>query len=90
MKIEDLATIQEWMDYINQIPDIDMINHAKVIGSFSFQEEREEEGYDDEDIMAIYQALAKRFLEFDMRVPDMMENACVSFRDIAAGVFVPE
>lgn len=39
--------------------------------------------------MICYQALAKRFLELNMRVPDMMDNACVSFRDIAAGVFTP-
>ena len=87
--MEDLATIEEWLDYISQIPMMEMINHAKVIGSVSFEEERSDEGYDDEDIMVIYQALAKRFLELDMRVPDMMDNACVSFRDIAAGVFTP-
>lgn len=87
--MEDLATIEEWMQYINQIPMMEMINHAKVIGSVSFEEERESEGYDDEDIMIIYKALAKRFLELDMRVPDMMDNACVSFREIAAGIFTP-
>lgn len=82
-------TIEEWFDYIKQIPMMEMIVHAKVIGSVSFQEEREEEGYDDEDIMAIYQALAKRFLELDIRVPDAMDNSCVNFREIAAGVFLP-
>lgn len=87
--MEDLATLEEWIDYINQIPMMEMINHAKVIGSVSFQEKLEDDGYDDEDTMIIYQALAKRFLELDIRVPDMMENACVSFRDIAAGVFTP-
>lgn len=87
--MEDLATIEEWMEYINQIPMMEMISHAKVIGSVSFEAERSEEGYDDEDIMALYQALAKRFLELDMRVPDMMDNACVSFRSIAAGIFTP-
>lgn len=87
--MEDLATIEEWFDYINQIPMMEMISHAKVIGSVSFEEERGDEGYDDDDIMAIYQALALRFLELEMRVPDMMDNACVSFREIAAGTFTP-
>jgi hypothetical protein len=87
--MEDLATIEEWVDYINQIPMMDMISHAKLIGSVSFEEERSDEGYDDEDILVIYQVLAKRFLELEMRVPDMMDNACVSFREIAAGVFTP-
>ena len=68
---------------------MEMISHAKVIGSVSFEEERGDEGYDDEDIMIIYKALAKRFLELDMRVPDMMDNACVNFREIAAGIFTP-
>jgi hypothetical protein len=85
--MEDLATIEEWIDYINQIPMMEMISHAKVIGSVSFEENRGDEGYDDEDIMVIYQALAKRFLELEMRVPDMMDNACVSFRSIATGIF---
>jgi hypothetical protein len=87
--MEDLATIEEWINYINQIPMMEMISHAKVIGSVSFEEERGDEGYDDEDIMIIYKALAKRFLELDMRVPDMMDNACVNFREIAAGIFTP-
>lgn len=87
--MEDLATIEEWVDYINKIPMMEMIGHAKVIGSVSFEEERSDEGYDDEDIMILYKALAKRFLDLEMRVPDMMDNACVSFRDIAAGVFTP-
>ena len=87
--MEDLATIEEWVDYINQIPMMDMISHAKLIGSVSFEEERSDEGYDDEDILVIYQVLAKRFLELEMRVPDMMDNACVSFREIAAGVLTP-
>ena len=87
--MEDLATIEEWIDYISQIPMMEMISHAKVIGSVSFEEERGDEGYDDEDIMIIYKALAKRFLELDMRVPDMMDNACVNFREIAAGIFTP-
>ena len=87
--MEDLATIEEWVDYISQIPMLEMISHAKVIGSVSFEEERSDEGYDDEDIMVIYQALAKRFLDLNIRVPDLMENACVSFRDIAAGTFTP-
>ena len=87
--MEDLATIEEWVDYINQIPMMDMISHAKLIGSVSFEEERSDEGYDDEDILVIYQVLSKRFLELEMRVPDMMDNACVSFREIAAGVFTP-
>ena len=87
--MEDLATIEEWIEYINQIPMMEMISHAKVIGSVSFDEERADEGYDDEEIMIIYKALAKRFLELDMRVPDMMDNACVNFREIAAGIFTP-
>lgn len=87
--MEDLATLEEWIDFINQIPMEEMISHAKVIGSVSFQEEMEDDGYDDQDIMILYQALAKRFLELDIRVPDMMDNACVSFRSIAAGVFTP-
>ena len=87
--MEDLATIEEWIDYISKIPMMEMISHAKVIGSVSFEEERGDEGYDDEDIMIIYKALAKRFLELDMRVPDMMDNACVNFREIAAGIFTP-
>ena len=87
--MEDLVTIEEWIDYIGQIPMMEMISHAKVIGSVSFDEEMGDDGYDDEDIMIIYKALAKRFLELDMRIPDMMDNACVSFREIAAGTLTP-
>ena len=87
--MEDLATLEEWIDFITKMPMAEMISHAKVMGSVSFQEEMEDDGYDDQDIMILYQALAKRFLELDIRVPDMMDNACVSFRSIAAGVFTP-
>ena len=38
--MEDLATIEEWLDYISQIPMMEMISHAKVIGSVSFEEDR--------------------------------------------------
>ena len=87
--MEELNTIEEWLEYINQIPMMEMIVHAKLIGSVSFQEDMDAQGYDDEDIMAIYMMITKRFLELEMRVPDMMDNACVSFREIAAGTFTP-
>ena len=88
--MENLTTLEEWVDYISNIEPLEMIKHAKLIGSVAFQEEREQEGYDDDDIMAIYVALAKRFLVLDQRVPDAMENSCVNFRKIAAGTLVPQ
>jgi hypothetical protein len=87
--MEDLNSMEEWLEYINQIPMIEMINHAKVIGSVSFYEELDEQGYEDDEVMALYNALALRFLQLNMRVPDMMDNARVNFRVITEGVLLP-
>jgi hypothetical protein len=82
--MDDLNSVEEWVDYINQIPMLEMINHARILGSVKFQEELEEECYENEEIMTILQTLAKRFLDLEMRVPDTMDNALVSFREIAS------
>jgi hypothetical protein len=87
--MEDLNTIEEWLEYINQIPMMEMIVHAKLIGSVSFQEDMDAQGYDDEDLMAIYMMITKRFLELDIRIPEAMEQSCIDFRELAAGVVVP-
>lgn len=89
IKMEDLNTIEEWLEYINQIPMMEMIVHAKLIGSVSFQEDMEAQGYDDEDLMAIYRMITKRFLELDIRIPEAMEQSCIDFRELAAGIVVP-
>tara|TARA_B100001287_G_C22656718_1_gene518133 strand:+ start:340 stop:603 length:264 start_codon:yes stop_codon:yes gene_type:complete len=87
--MEDLTSVQEWFDYISEIAMEDMISHAKVIGSISMQEELESQGYDDDDIMAIYQAVAKRFLEYNIRIPEAMSQSCVDFRKLAKGILTP-
>ena len=87
--MENLTTIEEWFDYINSIDMMDLISHAKVIGSISMQEELESQGYDDDDIMAIYQAVSKRFLDLNIRIPSAMEQSCVDFRKIAKGILTP-
>lgn len=87
--MEDLYSVEEWIEYINQIPMIDMIPHAKVIGSVSMYQELTNQGYEADEVMYLYNALAKRFLEFGMRVPDMMEGARVNFRIIASNLAFP-
>jgi hypothetical protein len=87
--MENLNSIEEWVEYINQIPMMEMIEHAKIIGSVSFEEDMESEGYEDGEIMDCYQALTKRFLTLEIRIPDTMDNACVNFRDIAVGILTP-
>lgn len=88
--MENLSSVEEWMAYIIEIPMLEMITHARLIGSTSFYEDMQAEGYEDDEIMSLYEALALRFLELDMRVPDMMEGARVNFRLIANGVRVPQ
>jgi hypothetical protein len=88
--MENLNSIEEWLEYINQIPMLEMISHSKAIGRFDFYDEMEDQGYEADEIMAIYNAIALRFLNLEMRVPDMMEGARVNFREIAAGVLVPK
>lgn len=87
--MDELYSTEEWLAYIIQIPMLEMISHAKVIGSISFYEEMMAQGYDDEDMMALYNALALRFLEHNIRVPDMMDGARVNFRMIVADHAVP-
>ena len=87
--MDNLNTIEEWLEYIDQIPMMEMIVHAKLIGSVSFQEDMEDQGYDDDEIMAIYTMLTKRFLELDIRIPEAMEQSCIDFRELAAGIITP-
>ena len=87
--MENLTTVQEWVGFINGIAMESMISYAKAIGSISMQEELESQGYDDDDIMIIYKALALRFLQLNMRIPEAMEQSCVDFRQIAKGTLTP-
>jgi hypothetical protein len=87
--MDNLYSVEEWLEYINQIPMLDMIPHAKIIGSVSFYEDLDAQGYDADEVMALYNALAKRFLELDMRVPDMMDGARINFRLLVADLVVP-
>jgi hypothetical protein len=88
--MENLNSIEEWLDYISQIPMLEMITHAKYLGSFDFYDEMEDLGYESNEIMDVYNSLALRFLQLEMRVPDLMDGAKVSFRNIASGVVVPK
>ena len=88
--MENLNTIEEWVDYINQIPMIEMISHAKVIGSVSFQEDMESEGYNSDEVMSIYLVLTKKFLEYDIRIPDSMDQSCVNFRELASSIITSD
>ncbi len=88
--MDDLYSVEEWVDYISRITMIEMISHAKVIGSASLYDELTSQGYDADEVMEIYNSLAQRFLDLEMRVPDMMDGARVNFRLLASDLSVSD
>lgn len=81
--MDSLYSIEEWVEYISKIEQIDLIDHAKYIGSRKFQTEMTSEGYTANEIYACHQALVKRFLETDTRVPAQMEGGVIDYQEMA-------
>lgn len=76
--------LQEWIEYIRtEIPTLELISQAQSIGSASFQNQLQQEGYTSEDLLAIYRAVAIRFVEEGLRIPDEMDDCLVNFREIS-------
>jgi len=76
--------LQEWIDFIRkEIPTEELIVQAQAIGSASFQNQLQQEGYSAEDLLALYRAVAIRFVEGGLRIPDEMDDCLVNYREIA-------
>jgi len=76
--------LQEWIDFIRkEIPTEELIVQAQAIGSASFQSQLQQEGYSAEDLLALYRAVAIRFVEGGLRIPDEMDDCLVNYREIA-------
>ena len=81
--MDNLFSIEEWLTYISKIEQLQLIAHARYIGSMKFHNERTEEGYTSDEIYAVHEALVKRFLETETRVPAMMDGGVIDYQELA-------
>jgi hypothetical protein len=81
--MENLYSMEEWLEYISKIKEVELIDHARYLGSQKFQNEMEAQGYEVDDVWACLQALVLRFLQTNTRVPAQMEGSLVDFQQMA-------
>lgn len=79
--MENPQTLKEWVMYISQIPEEDLIVQAHSAGTLAFINMLKQDGYSDEDISTIHKAFALKFKEDGRRIP-MYTDTVVSYRNI--------
>lgn len=87
--MEDPKTLKEWILYISQIPDKDLIVQAKYAGTKVFMDMLKEDGYSNDDIFKIHKAFALRFKEDDRRIP-MYDGILVDYKSILNPLSLPD
>jgi len=80
-------TIEEWVLYITQIPEAELITQARAAGSQKFIEDLKEEGYSMEDITKIHKAFALSFKKAGRRIPLELEDCSVNYFALANPLF---
>jgi|LauGreDrversion4_2_1035121.scaffolds.fasta_scaffold85426_2 hypothetical protein len=80
-------TIEEWVLYITQIPEDELINQARAAGSLKFIEILKDEGYSMQDIGKIHTAFALRFKKTGRRIPLELEDCSVNYASLANPAF---
>ncbi|NDB58342.1 hypothetical protein EB001_07840 [bacterium] len=79
--------IQEWVLYITQIPEDELINQARWAGSMKFIDMLKEEGYSMTEITQIHTAFALRFKKTGRRIPLELDDCAVNYFDLANPLF---
>jgi len=80
-------TIPEWVQYITQIPEDELIEQAALAGSKSFIDTLFSEGFSMDQINQIHTAFALRFKKTGRRIPLEMENCVVNYYLLANPLF---
>ena len=76
--------VEEWVDHIlNVIHVDDLLHQARVIATATFQRRLEEEGYDGADLLAIYRAVALRFVREKIRLPSEISGSSVNYLELS-------
>ena len=81
------TTIPEWVEYITQIPEDELINQARAMGNQKFIDDLMEEGYSALDISKIHTAVALRFQKTGRRIPLELEDCVVNYFALANPIF---
>jgi len=89
MFMDDLFSVQDWVNFIKNVEDLNLIEVAQHIGTLKFRKEFLSQGYDTGDLLALYQSIALTFLERGFRIPDLMENNIVNYNDLAISHKIP-
>jgi hypothetical protein len=87
--MEDPKTLKEWILYVSQISDEDLIVQAKYAGTQVFINMLTEDGYSSDDIFKIHKAFALRFQEDGRRIP-MYDGILVDYKSILNPTSLPD
>ena len=84
IKMRKLNTTSQWVNHIlNEIPNEELLNKARIIASVSFQEKMEDEGFNGGDLLSMYRAVALRFKREGFRIPSVMNGTSVNYLEIS-------
>jgi hypothetical protein len=79
--MEDPKTLKEWVLYVSQIPEEDLIVQARFAGTQPFIDMLTEDGFTMDEITTVHKAFALRFRDEGFRIP-MFDNTIVDYRAI--------
>jgi hypothetical protein len=68
-------TMTEWVEYIQQIPEKDILSKAKAANSLEFLRGMGAEGMSPKDVGGIVKAFASRLVELDISLPTQYDGA---------------
>jgi hypothetical protein len=79
--MESPKTLKEWVMYISQIPEEQLIVQAHSAGTSAFIRMLEEDGFTADEISTIHKAFALKFKEDDRRIP-MYTDTVINYNAI--------
>jgi len=80
-------TIPEWVQYITQITEDELIEQARLAGTHSFINTLLQEGFSMSEITQIHKAFALRFKKTGRRIPLELDDCVVDYFFLANPAF---
>jgi hypothetical protein len=73
------VTLEDWQDYVDNLPPDELLSQAIGANSLAFVDSLRDEGYSNQDILAVFLIFARAFDDFDAAPPAFAEGQYVSY-----------
>jgi hypothetical protein len=72
-------TIEDWQSYVDNLPPDELLSQAIGANSLAFVNSLRDEGYSNQDILAVFLIFARAFDDFGAEPPAFAEGQYVSY-----------